>query len=218
MLTHRPYLSYSAMVLFEYSPKRFADKYLFKSDKKFTSKNMDYGKMMADGLENDEFSGDPVLDMMMTKIPKFELMDKITEDHKKGIEIIYEYDKKQYKAPYIQDGKIKIPLLSKPDTAKADYSGFKEYKTSIRKWTQKMVDESGQITFYATAIWMVTGKIPQDIELVNVQTKYNNDEVVATGNMFVFKTKRNMIDILKMTSRIKKCWKGIIELCEKELI
>ena len=207
------------MVLLEYSPKRFADKYLFGSAKEIKTKNIDYGKMMADGLENDESMGDPILDMMTTKIPKFELMDKITEDKKRGTLVTYEYDKKEYQVPFIMDGKTKIPLLSKPDTAKADYSAFKEYKTSIRKWTQKMVDESGQITFYATAIWLVTGKIPEDIELVNVQTKYDeNGNVTATGEMFRFKTKRTMIDIIKMTSRIKKCWREIGELCEKELI
>ena len=35
-----------------------------------------------------------------------------------------------------------------------------------------MVDEVGKSHFYATAMWLKTGKIPQDIELVDVVVGY----------------------------------------------
>lgn len=99
------------------------------------------------------------------------------------------------------------------------YTRFFEYKTSVRKWTQKMVDESGQITFYATAIWLAKGFIPKDIELVNIETAYEDDgRLTVTGNMFRFPTHRSMADVIKMTKRMRDAWKGICELCEKELI
>lgn len=181
------------------SPEKYADQYLF-GKKQRTSRNMAYGSMMADGLETDEATGDPVLDAMMARIPKFELMD-----------IAFEAE--------LADGKKMIKILAKPDTCKPDYTAFKEYKTSIRKWTQKMADASGQITFYATAMWLKTGVIPQDIELVNVQVQYAEDGTISpTGALLRFSTKRTMIDIIKMTGRMKKAWHGICALCEAELL
>lgn len=199
MITPRPYLSFSSMVKFEKSPEDWANHYLYNVEQ-YTNKNMEFGSEMAQGLENDTATGNPMLDLMMAKLPKFELMDKPLEaDLKNGKEVIH--------------------LLAKPDTCKADYSAFKEYKTSVRKWTQKMADESGQVTFYATTIWLKTGKIPQDIELVDIQTAYDDDgKLYPTGDMWRFPTKRTMTDIIKMTKRMRATWAGIKELCEKELL
>lgn len=199
MLTPRPYLSFSQMTLFEMSPEKYVNQYIYGQQKRI-SRNMQYGTMMAEGLEFEEASGDPLLDLMMARLPKFDLMDKPIEAE-------------------LKDGKDTIKLLAKPDTCKSDYTAFKEYKSSVRKWTQKMADESGQITFYATAIWLNTGKIPQDIELVNVQTAYDEDNrMTVTGEIFRLPTKRTMVDIIKMTSRMKRAWTGIKNLCEKELL
>ena len=199
MLTPRPYLSFSQLTLFERSPELYAEQYLY-NQKQRISRNMSYGSKMAEGLEFETATGDPMLDLMMARIPKFELMDKPVE-------------------ATLEDGKAKIRLLAKPDTSKADYSAFKEYKTSVRKWTQRMADESGQVTFYATVIWLKTGKIPQDIELVNVQVDYDEEGRLApTGELLRFPTKRTMTDIIKMTKRMRDGWHGIKSLCEKELL
>lgn len=187
------------MTLFEMNPRKYVDQYIYEKEQ-FVTKNMRYGTLMAEGLENDEATGDPVLDMVMARIPKFELRDKA-----------FEVD--------LKDGKEVIRLLAKPDTMKADCSAFKEYKTSVRKWTQKMADESGQITFYATCMWLKTGKIPQDIELVDVQVGYEPDgSIQPTGDIWHFKTERTMIDIIKMSARMKRAWGGIKKLCESELL
>ena len=199
MITPRPYISFSQMTTFEMSPEKYADRYLY-NKKQRVSRNMAYGSLLAEGLENEEATGDPLLDLVMSKIPKFELMDI------------------GFEAP-LKDGKETITLLAKPDTAKKDYSAFKEYKTSVRPWTQKMADDSGQVTFYATAMWLLTGKIPQDIELVCVPVAYQSDGSLApTGEVLRLPTERSMLDIIKMTKRIKHAWKGIKELCESELL
>lgn len=199
MLTPRPYLSFSQMALFERDSQQYAREYIY-GEKRLPTINMQYGSKMAEGLENGEASGDPVLDLMMAKLPKFELMD-----------VPFEVD--------LKNGREKIRLLAKPDTCKADYTAFKEYKTSVRKWTQKMADESGQITFYATCMWLKTGKLPQDIELVNVQVRYAEDgSLEPTGEIWHFPTKRTTVDVLKMCIRIRKVWVGINQLCEKELL
>lgn len=198
MKTPRPYLSFSQMAMFEMSPTKYADHYIY-GRKQRISRNMAYGSLLADGLEHEEATGDPVLDIMMARIPKFELMDKPLEAE-------------------LKNGKEIIKILAKPDTAKADYTAFKEYKTSVRKWTQKMADDSGQISFYATAIYLKYGFIPEDIELVNVQVEYLPDGTIQpNGELIRFKTRRTMIDIIKMTARMKKAWSGIKQLCESEL-
>ena len=161
---------------------------------------------------------DPLLDLVMSRLPKFERMDKPVE-YSLGQIVHDPHDGKTYQVPALQYGKELIPLLAKPDTCKSDYSAFKEYKTSVRNWTQKMVDDSGQITFYATAIWLATGKVPQDIELVCATTEYGEDgSLQVTGDIFTFPTKRTLVDIIKMTTRIKKAWAGIKSICEKELL
>ena len=199
MLTPRPYLSFSQMALFERSPELYADHYIY-GKKQRISRNIAYGSLLAEGLEHDEATGDPLLDLMAAKLPKFELMDKPVE-------------------AYLGDGRGVIHLLAKPDSAKADYSAFFEYKTSPRRWTQRMADESGQITFYATVIWLKTGKIPQDIELVEVEVAYGDGGKLApTGTIVRLPTERTVADIVKMTARMRRAWHGIIALCKKELL
>ena len=199
MITPRYYISFSAMALFEKSPEQWADIYL-RDCYQYTNVNMRYGSLMADALEKNELSGDPALDLMIENIPKFELMDKPIEAN-------------------LKNGKDVIIVLAKPDTAKADYTAFKEFKTSLKRWTQKMADDSDQITFYATTIWLKTGKIPQDIELANVRVKYTkNGKLIPTGELTIIPTTRTMVDIIKMIARIRKNWKLIQQFCEKELL
>lgn len=219
MIRPRPYLSFSQLAKFEMSPEKYAEEYIY-GQKGRISRNMAYGSQLADGLENGEFSGDPLLDLMMAKLPKLDRADLPVEDPK-GVDVEFNRHGKTtiIRVPVLKDGKEGIPLLAVPDTASADYMAFKEYKSSVRKWTQKMADDSGQITFYTTAIWIVTGKIPSDIELVNVQTAYDGDgRLYPTGELFRFKTQRHMPEIIKMTSRMRKAWAGIKELCESELL
>lgn len=187
------------MTLFEMSPAKYVEQYIY-GQKQRTTRNMAYGSMLADGLEAGESTGDPLLDLVMARLPKFELMDKPIEAE-------------------LKNGKETIHLLAKPDTAKADYSAFLEYKTSVRKWNQKMANESGQITFYATTIWLKTGKIPKDIELVNAVVEYMPDgRLQPTGEIWRFPTTRAMIDVIRMVTRMKRAWAGIKTLCEKELL
>lgn len=213
----RPYLSFSQMTTFEQSEERFIAQYVY-NERQRTSRNMAYGSLMADGLESDEMTGDPLLDLVIARLPKLEVMDKPIEC-RGGVRTLFERDKKYYHIPVLENGKDPIPLMAVPDTAQKDYSAFKEYKTSVRQWTQRMADESGQVTFYATTVWIATKHIPTDIELVNAQVEYDEDgRLRPTGEILRFKTKRSMADVLKMTARIRKAWVGIEKLCNNELL
>lgn len=211
------------MTLVERDPDEYVERYIF-DKKQRTTRNMAYGSMLAEGLEHGELTGDPMLDLMMVKMPKFERMDLPVEDAK-GVEV--EFDRgngsKKIKIPALKDDRWeKIPLLAIPDTARGDYSAIKEYKSSTRTWTQKMADDSGQITFYATTIWLIEEEkkdIPDDIELVCVPTEYDEEgRLSPTGEIVRLPTQRSMADIIKMTKRIRKAWGKIHELCESELL
>src|SRR3990167_2244103 len=203
MQTPRPYLSWSSMDLFEHNPEKWKRAYLYE-EKNRVNRGMALGRQMAEGLERGEATGDPVLDLLMAKLPKFEIMDK-------------EFDAE------LKDGKKIIIIRAKPDTMKADMSAFKEYKPGQTLWTREQVNKNGQITFYATAMFLRTGKIPQDIELVHVETAKEDKEALdarigATGGLYRHPTSRNMVDILKMQVRMIKAWRGIERIVSEELL
>jgi hypothetical protein len=191
------------MNLFESNLEAWKRVYLY-GEQMRVNRGMAFGRKMAEGLENEEATGDPVLDLLMERLPKFEIMDKPVE-------------------AILKNGKNNIPLLAKPDTMKADMTAFKEYKTGQEPWSRKKVDESGQVTFYATVLFIRSGKIPSDIELVHVQTakvdKTAPDaRIRATGDINRHPTKRTMGQILNMMVRMKKAWEGIQRITAEEML
>lgn len=199
MIRPRPYLSWTQLTTLEHSEKQYK-KFYIEGGRLPINRGMALGKEVADALERDEETGDAIKDLVISQLPKFALMDHQFETE-------------------IKIGKIKIPLLSKIDTAKKDLSAFKEYKTGTTKWGQKEADKHGQITFYAVVIHSITGKIPQDIELVWAPTQKTPDgKVELTGEIKRFKTQRTMTDILKMKARMKNAWQRIAEIVEEELL
>lgn len=192
------------MNLFESNLESWKRVYLYGETMR-VNRGMAFGRIMAEGLEHDEATGDPVLDLVMAQLPKFEVMDQPVH-------------------AILKNGKNDVPLLAKPDTMKADMTAFKEYKTGQAPWSRKQVDESGQVTFYATVLFILTQKIPYDIELVHVPTaKQGGNDAVdarigATGDIYRHKTSRNMSQILNMMVRMKKAWEGIQRVTAEEML
>jgi len=154
---------------------------------------------VATSMETEEETGDPLKDLVISMIPKFD---------NREVEI----------AAPIKIARIEIPLLGKLDSARQDLMAFKEVKTGSVKWTQRRADEHGQITFYATIIREITNRIPDDIELIWAETQMDhNYNPHLTGKIVVFKTKRTLADIVKMKARIKKAWFQISQMMEEEL-
>jgi len=192
-------LSWSQLTLFEGSPESYRKVYI-DGGRIPINRGMALGKEISDALETGEVTGDPIKDLVISQIPKFGVMEA------------------ELKAT-LKLGKIEIPLLGYADTAKKNLSKFKEYKTGQIAWSQKQVDNHGQITFYCTIIRAKTGKIPKDIELVYAPTKKLPDgRIELTGDVHIIKTKRTLMDILKMEVKIKKAWEAIGKMCEEELL
>jgi hypothetical protein len=195
------------MNLLERDINKWKQSYLY-GQKQRINRGMAFGKQMADGLEHEEASGDPVLDLLMARLPKFEIMDR------------------EFRT-LLKNGKESIPILIKPDTMTLDMTGFKEYKTGQEPWTKKKVDDDngpgGQIGFYATGIFLITGHIPPDIELVHVQTTKTNKDasdspITATGEIFRHKTVRTMSQVINMMVRMKRAWTLIQKITAEELL
>lgn len=194
----RKWLSWSALSLWESSVEAWKEKYLYGKEMP-VSRAMAFGKTMAEGLEHGEMTGDAGLDLMMEKLPKFEVMDK---------EFMTELPGK----------KVYVPILCKPDSMKKDMSAFIEYKTGVARWSKRRVDDAGQLTFYATGMYLETGKIPQSIELVHVETETDvAGRVSATGQIFRHPTKRDMRNVLAMMVRMKKAWAAMEKVADAEL-
>lgn len=185
------------MVLIESNPKGYIERYIY-GEEGHTSRAMAYGSQLADALEHDELSGNMAIDLMAAQLPRFELMDVAFET--------------------IIKGTPEVPLLIKMDSRKEDLSAFKEYKSGTTKWNREKADKSGQVTFYAMGAYLVTGKIPADIELIHLPTHYVDGKPQLTGEMHRFKTQRHMPEILNMMVRARKAWVKIEEVIQNELV
>jgi hypothetical protein len=190
------------MTLYEKNPEEWVNRYIHEIEQ-HVSKNMRLGSVLADSLESGEATGDPVLDLMASKLTKYELRDQAI--------MAKLPDKKRI---------FGIKILIKPDTCKKNMSAIIEYKSSVRQWTQKMADESarkGQTCYYAMGIWLITKKIP-DIKFQIVETEYSKaGRVQPTGRIYSIQTKTTLPDIIRMTARARRAWAAIEKLCEEEL-
>lgn len=185
------------MSLWEKSPKQYREIYI-EGKKIPISRAIALGKEIADALENDLETGNFEKDLVISQLPKYDLMDKPIETK-------------------LVIGKEMVPILIKPDTIKADYSALREYKTGSETWSQMKVDKWDQLTFYATGIYIITKKIPT-IHLDWAPTeKDENGKPELTGEIHSFETIRRMSHILSMMARMRKAWKEIGEMCENEI-
>ncbi len=103
-----------------------------------------------------------------------------------------------------------IPLIGYADTFdEVTKKRMGEYKTGKTVWTQKRVDEHGQLTLYCLMNFITEKIRPEDMEifLESVQTKQEGDfsiSLMEPVKVYHFKTKRTMADILTFGTRIKK--------------
>lgn len=183
------YLSWSKLNMWEKDPNLFYQVYIEGLDQ-FRTKYLELGKRLADGLENGfDVEHDPMFEMLITFLPS--------------------YPKREYEAKTVFEG---IPLFAKFDGFDDEILDLGEYKSG-KKWTQSMVDQSGQLTMYALIIWSIFGKLPSKIQLHWARTDEDMEgNLFLTGEIKTFTTVRTMKDIILFSKRIKTAWAGIQEL------
>ena len=196
-MTPRPYLSWTQLDLIERSEKRYIEIYLNDGSIPI-NRGMAFGRDMADALELEEFTGDPLMDYVMSKIPKV--------------------GKPEEKITATLNG---VPLLGKLDDCNVKtYLEYNEIKTGLHKWTQKKADNHGQLDFYDTLIYGKHKIKPENVKrnLVYIETKYDEEgDIILTGEVKIFPVYKTMTDVLKMSARQKKAWERINQLTIEHL-
>jgi len=94
-------------------------------------------------------------------------------------------------------------------------AGIDEYKTSVSKdrWTQKKVDEWGQLTFYCLLVY-IHFRIPPEklrLRLYSIPIVEHGDFSYTVGTPKMFKTKRTTLDIVKFGALIKEIHQQMLE-------
>jgi hypothetical protein len=188
------------MSLWERNPKLYIEVYMH-GKKLPTTRAMAYGKMVHEALQHNRTTGDPVLDLVLSNIPKYKRFE-------------HELRTK------LKSGKTEIPLFSIIDNDDEKTQDFADFKTGQKWWTQRQVDENDQLTFYTTAKYAEFKVIPKNIALIQIQTTQDEQtqEIGVTGEYRVFKTTRDLADVLKMAGRIQRAWGEISDMVTKELV
>jgi hypothetical protein len=194
-MTPRPYLSYTQLSLYERSPERYYQKY-FLGEEIEETEAMAFGKRFHEIIEHDEKTEDLIIEHVKNFLPS--------------------YPEREYQFHSVCNvGKEVVPLLCVFDGYDDKKRSIGEFKTG-RKWTQKMADELGQLTFYAFAYWQVYRELPKELSLIWIETTETYAGVQATGYVRIFQTTRTIHHMIQMQQRIEKAWKGIKELSDKE--
>ncbi len=86
---------------------------------------------------------------------------------------------------------------------------LKDDKTGETPWTKKRADETGQLTYYLAMIYLMYGIRPEEVELQidwlpTIQNADLSISFVKDFKVQTFKTKRTMVDVLKMLANIEK--------------
>lgn len=197
LLLPRP-LSWSSMSLLEKDEARWIRKYLKGEKVDFTNAGMRFGKKVADHLESTEETDDMELSSIKSLLPRYE----VTEMHLKC---------------FLQCPLGDIELIGQCDTAEKDLSAFREVKTGLAgSWSDSKAQRHGQLHFYATMIYIITGNIPK-AHLDWLKTVKGERENNFTGELVSFYVKLAEIDIMKMRLRIIKNARRIDELVRTEM-
>ena len=187
----RGYLSWSQLQIWEKDPNLYYQIYIEGLDQ-FRTKYLELGKRLATALENgfDE-EGDPMFEMMCVFMPG--------------------YPKREFKIDAVLEG---IPIKGVLDGFNEKTLTIGEYKSG-KRWTQSMVDKSGQLTMYALLVWLKYGVLPKDIRLHWARTDEDMEgNLKLTGDIRTFKTNRTMRDIIVFSKRIRNAYEGICEMFE----
>lgn len=195
----KKYLSYSQFDLWNKDKEKYRDRY-YRNIKSFESKELLFGKKIAEMLEGDR-KDHPVL----SKI-------------KQGTHNEYEIK--------VKIGGV--PVLAYLDSCTPSTGKIYEYKTGHQVWNQKRVDEHKQLPFYAAAVeakdglydpvidlfWMPTVVIPgkEIIDGVEYESKDGaGASIELTGELHVFQRKLSRMDVPQIVYEIKKTAKEISE-------
>ena len=187
----KDYLSYTQVTLWKANPERYKKLYFEnRPELRVSNSAMDYGKVVADALENEKETGDLLTDTAMSLLTKYDIRDK---------EI----------ATSLKMKDVEIPLIGKPDTMDSKTFAFREYKTGTVKWTQKKAQNHLQMKFYAMLIYLEHKKILKEAYLDWIETVREGNEIKPTGHVDSFRVVFTLTDILETMALVNRVAKEI---------
>jgi hypothetical protein len=183
------YISYSQIALWQNDRERYIALYMDDDQtKRLSNTGMDYGREVAEALEDERSTGDLLTDAAMLLVPKYDIRDKeIRVDMK------------------TKDGAIS--LLGRPDVMDSITHSFAEYKTGKGSWTQGKAEKHLQLQLYAMMIYLAYGVIPPRVSLVWIETQDTEDGIKPTGKVKEFIVKiglREILGCMAVTTRVAK--------------
>lgn len=173
------YLSFSQIQLWKSDRQKYIALYMDNRDELRTSNTgQEYGKIVADALEQGVETGDILTDSAMLLLKKYDVADQ---------EIRVEM-----KTKYGWLG-----LLGKPDTLNSKTLEWGEFKTGKNPWTQKSAQNHPQMKFYAMLIYLKYQKLTKEAFLQWIETEQTTEGIKPTGRVETFRVVFTLNDILK---------------------
>jgi len=184
LLLPKKYLSWSQLTLWETNPDRYKREY-FENKEKLDTKYLRYGKSIASKIE--------------------------TGDHKDELPNLVVYEIPEYRIKCEIGG---VPVIGYLDGYNPSDNTFGEYKTGKHAWTPAKVQKHGQLSFYATALRVLTGSMPKYcdlhwLETVDVKGSTGDglgtdQQVKLTGKIQSFRRHFDTRELDRMEQRITK--------------
>lgn len=174
--------SWSQHSSFDYNPEEWFKRYILGEEMAETPQ-LKFGKLFAEAVE----WGKP-----MAPLTVYRLTEHYVE------------------AP-LSDFKVN-GYLDSYDRLKHDRPHLAEYKTGAKAWTQKRVNEHGQLTYYAMLLWLRDKIKPEDIDMIlqwvptSLQKDYSYGialDAEGKAHVHTFETSRTMADVLKLVGQIE---------------
>lgn len=193
-----PYVSWSRMQAVESSERQYAELYVY--GKKITSASMRFGTYVTDILEGKTTTKDPIMLALLDEIPR--------------------YTKGNHKIKTtIKIGKEEVEVLGIMDGWSARKKLVGEYKTSLKMWTKKQIEEHGQNQLYAWMVWKNKGYIP-DIEITCMEVEKddkNPRKLYLTGEHITHRYTPTVKQLLEIEVRVKKDYKKMKQAVLNEI-
>jgi len=197
LLNPRGYLSPTQIQLFCNSPKKYISRYFY-GEEGFTTKEMEFGKVVACALEVEEKTGDLITDMVISNLPKCPFR---------------EYDLKATLKSEYGD----IHLLGKLDRFDEDNLIIREVKTGKVKWTIDRCKNSIQLLHYTALVWLKYNKFPNEVWLDYAETEGKGNDIHFTGNVVNIRVEFTVKDIISYLTLVVKVAREIDQLYRRYL-
>jgi hypothetical protein len=183
MIREKDYLSWSQFSLWQSSKREYWKRYGLGVDRS-ANKYFEKGRELASALEHDDdgsWSQDELLSVVLAEIPKLDLME-----YKVEIEL--------------SNGERTLSYL---DSCAIDDSEFYEYKTGKKPWTQEMVEAHDQLLFYATALYIKSGRVSvPTCKLIWIETEQTEEGLKYTGLVQEFPREFTEVEIIAFEEKL----------------